>query len=419
MEQNTFPKMQRSIAAVVILFAVAFGSYYFGYQSGLERSPVKPIEGVSNLNQGNKENIDFSLFWEAWNLVKEKYVSAETVQNKDLVNGAISGLVESLKDPNSIFFPPSDAKAFSENISGAFSGIGAEIGVKNNQIVIVSPLKSSPAERAGFRPGDIILLIDSTSTVNMGVDEAVRIIRGPLGTTVKLTVLREGWKDPKEISITRETIQIPTLDWEMKSDGIAYVHLYNFYEQAPFLFYRAALAITAQNPRGIILDLRDNPGGYLDAGINIAGWFLKPGEVVVREEFRSGDDQTYTAAGSGIFRDIPVVVLINGGSASASEIVAGALRDDRGIQTVGTKSFGKGTVQELASLKDGSLLKITIAHWLTPNGQLIDKNGITPDFEVERTEDDRLVDHDPQLDKALEIMKSKITQGKLFGIIPQ
>ncbi len=418
MEKETSSKVQRGIAAIVILFAVAFGSYYFGYQNGFRNVQVKTVEGVSNLSQGNKENVDFSLFWDAWNLVKEKYVSADAVQNKDLVNGAIGGLVGSLKDPNSIFFPPSDAKEFSQNISGAFSGIGAEIGSKNSQIVVVSPLKGSPAERAGLKPGDAIVQIDSTSTAGMSIDDAVRIIRGPIGTIVKLTITREGLADPKEISITRETIRIPTLDWEMKSDSIAYIHLYNFYEQAPFLFYQAALSVAAQNPKGIILDLRDNPGGYLDAGINIAGWFLKPGEVVVREKFRSGDDQVYTAAGSGIFRDTPLVLLINGGSASASEIVTGALRDDRGIQTVGAKSFGKGTVQELTSLKDGSLLKITIAHWLTPKGQLIDKNGIKPDYEVERKDEDVLANRDPQLDKALAIIRSEITQGRLFGIIP-
>lgn len=409
-------KLYRVVSLAVLFAILISGAYYLGYKKGLSSSQPLVIPGVSNLNQGQTVNTDFSLFWDAWGLIKDKYVDANSLSNQDLVNGAISGLVGATKDPYSVFFPPSEAKQFNQDISGQFSGIGAEIGIKDNQIVVVAPLKNSPAEQAGLKAGDAILQIDSTSTVGMTVDDAVKFIRGPRGSIVKLTVMRKGSPDPIAITIKRDVIQVPTLDWKIKENNVVYIHLYNFYDTAPFLFYQAALKIAASNPSGIILDLRDNPGGYLDAGINIAGWFLKPSEVVVRERFRSGDDQIYPASGSGLFKDIPVVVLVNQGSASASEIVTGALRDDRGIKVIGQKSFGKGTVQELDSLKDGSLIKITIAHWLTPSGLLIDKNGITPDFQIDLTDADTKAGRDPQLDKALQVINSEISQGKIFSI---
>ena len=303
-------------------------------------------------------------------------------------------------------------------------GIGAEIGTRNDQLVIIAPLKNTPAERAGLRALDKILKVDDAITVNLATDEAVKLIRGRKGTTVILTILRNGWENSQEISIVRDTIQIPTLDWEIKpiqlgsgqahlinsgqENNIAYIHLYNFYEKAPFLFYQAAVEIIFKNPKGIVLDLRNNPGGYLDAAINLAGWFLKPGETVVSEEFRSDEKQVFTSRGNGLFKDVPIVILINEGSASASEILAGALRDNRSVKLIGKKSFGKGTVQELETLKDGSSVKITVAHWRMPGGGLIEKNGLDPDYEVDLTEEDFKSNRDPQLEKAVKVLKSEI-----------
>ncbi len=394
--------------SVILAASLVGGAFYFGYQRGTQKPQTVIIRGVADLEGGKPAAVDFSLFWDAWQVIKDKSLITDSLHNQDLVYGAISGLLSTLKDPNSVFFPPSDAKKFNQDISGAFSGIGAEIGIKNDQLVIIAPLKNMPAERAGLRASDKILKIDQTITTGLSTDEAVKLIRGEKGTAVVLTILRDGWEKSREISIVRDTIQVPTLDWKMVENNIAYIHLYNFYETAPFLFYQAAVDIAFKNPHGLILDLRDNPGGYLDAAVNLAGWFLKPGESVVSEEFRSDKKQIFTASGNGLFKDMPVVILMNEGSASASEILAGALRDNRGIKLIGKKSFGKGTVQELTPLKDNSVIKITIAHWRMPAGQLIDKVGLTPDYEVNLTDENIKAGKDPQLDKAMEILKQEL-----------
>lgn len=397
--------------SIIVVVALMGGSFYFGYQQGTKKPQTVIIRGVANLEEGKPQTIDFSLFWDAWQTIKDKYVTADKLDNQNLLYGAISGLVGALKDQNSVFMPPTDAQKFSEDISGEFGGIGAEIGTKDEQLVIVAPLKNTPAERAGLKASDKILKIDQTITNGLSVEEAVKLIRGEKGTTVVLTILRDGWDNPKEISITRDTIQTPTLDWEIKEGDIAYIHLYNFYEKAPLLFYQAVAEMIFKNPKGIIIDLRDDPGGYLEAAVNLAGWFLKPGETVVSEEFRSGEKQTLTSTGNGFLKNIPIVILINEGSASASEILAGALRDNRGVKLIGKKSFGKGTVQELIPLKDNSVIKVTIAHWLMPGGQLIEKNGLTPDYEVNLTDDDIKAGRDPQLDKAIEVLRQEINNS--------
>lgn len=400
-----------SVLVIVIAFLIS-GSFYFGFQEGMKKPQTVIIRGVANLDEGNLEAVDFSAFWNAWQILKSKYVDANKLNNQELVYGAISGLFESLKDPNSVFFPPTDAKKFSEDISGEFSGIGAEIGIKDEQLVIIAPLKNTPAERAGLKANDKILKINDIIAVNLNVDEAVKLIRGEKGTAVILTIVRNGWEKQKEFSIIRDIIQVPTLDWEIKENNIVYIHLYNFYEKAPFLFYRAAMEIIPKNPKAVILDLRNNPGGYLEASVNLAGWFLKSGETVVKEEFRSGEPQIFKAHGNGLFKEIPVVILINEGSASASEILAGALKDNRGIKLIGKKSFGKGTVQELETFKNGSMAKITVAHWIMPSGKLIEKNGIVPDYEVNLTEEDAKAGRDPQMEKAMEIIKFQIQNRK-------
>jgi len=394
---------------VIVIVALTGGAFYFGYQKGTQKPQTVIIRGVANLEEGKPEAVDFSLFWDAWRTLKEKYVDADKINNQDLVYGAVSGLLGSLKDPNSVFMPPSDAKKFNEDIKGEFSGIGAEIGIRNDQLVIVAPLKNTPAERAGLESGDKILKIDDTITFGLNVDEAVKLIRGEKGTTVVLTILRNGWEKSREIPIVRDVIQVPTLDWEIKNGNILYLHLYNFYEQAPFLMYRAIVQNIFHDIRGIVLDLRDNPGGFLEASVDIAGWFLERGATVVSEEFASGEKEVFKASGSGLFKNTPMVVLINQGSASASEILAGALRDNRGIKLIGKKSFGKGTVQEMVELKDKSVVKITVAHWILPKGLIIEKNGLAPDYEINLTDEDREKKRDPQLEKAIEVLKNEIS----------
>lgn len=404
--------------SIVVLAALVGGSFYFGYREGRKQPQTYLIRGVNNLNQGKPEGVDFSLFWEAWRVLKEKALDADKFKDQDLVYSAISGLFGTFKDPNNVFLPPSDAKKFGQDISGEFSGIGAEINIRDNQLVVITPLKNTPAEKAGLKAGDKILKVDDTQTVGLSVDEAIKLIRGERGTTVTLQIYRDGWDKPRDIPIVRDTIQVPTLHWEMKDGGIAYIQLYNFYEKAPFLFYQAVAEIVPHNPKGIILDLRNNPGGYLDAAVNIAGWFLKSGEVVVKEEFRSAPNDIFKAGGAGIFKDTPMVVIINEGSASASEILAGALRDGRGVKLIGKKSFGKGTVQELVTVRDNALAKITVAHWRMPKGQLIEKNGLTPDYEVDIKDEDAKAGRDAQFEKAMDILKSEISASNPPTLFP-
>ena len=417
MKKINAKRIIKTCALIIVLALLIGGAFYYGYNEGEKNPQIKIIRGVANIENGETEAVDFSLFWDTWKILEDKYVGAEDLNNQNLVYGAISGLIDSLGDENSVFLSPEDAKKFNQDISGRFFGIGAQLDVKNGQLMIVAPLKDSPAEKAGIKAGDKIMAVDDKSTYGMMVEEAVKIIRGEQGTIVKLSILRDSFSEPREFSIIRDIINIPTTESKMIGD-VAYIHLYNFYEQSPFMFYQTAVEMALKNPKGLILDLRDNPGGYLDAAVNLAGWFLESNTTVVTEKFGSGEKQVYTSYGNSLFKELPVAILINGGSASASEILAGALRDNRGIKTIGEKSFGKGTVQQLEALKDGSMVKITVAHWIMPKGDLIEKNGIDPDYPVELTDEDIAAGRDPQLDKALEVIKREMGEQKSLDPIP-
>lgn len=401
-------KILNSILLVFSILALLGSGFFLGFKFGKNTSRIINVLGVSNFN--NKENIDFSIFWETWDAIHKNYLKDSEISNKERVYGAAEGLVQSLKDPYSQFFKPEDAKKFQEDVSGSFGGIGAEIGSKNGFVVVISPLKNSPAERAGLKSGDKILMVNGTSTEGMSVYEAVKIIRGEVGTEAKLTILREGEDKPREFKIIREIIQVPTLDYEIK-DGILIVKLYSFNANAEKLFYDAVVDGFLKNKaKGLVLDLRNNPGGYLDVAVDLGGWFLKKGTLIVSEESRkeNGEKETtpYLANGNSALKDVPVVVLVNKGSASASEILAGALQVQRKIKLIGEETFGKGTVQRLIPLSDGSSLKITIAHWVLPNGQILEGNGLKPDIEIKNKEDDST--KDLQLEKALEVIKKEI-----------
>ena len=289
-----------------------------------------------------------------------------------------------------------------------FGGIGAELGAStSSQIVVIAPLKGTPAEAAGLRAGDWIVYINGSSTDSMNVDQAVNLIRGEIGTKVTLTIFRTGWTATKDFTMTRADIKVPTVDFEMKGD-IAHISLHSFNQDADVLFYQALVKASNANAKGIVLDLRDDPGGYLEVAVDLAGYFLKPDTPVVKEVGRAVPEQDFTSSGNGALAGLPMVVLIDGGSASASEILAGALHDDRGIKLVGEKSFGKGTVQQLENLADGSSIKITVAHWVMPSGRILDHDGIVPDYVVPLTDDDIKNNRDPQLDKALEVLNAQI-----------
>lgn len=352
------------------------------------------------------EEIDFSLFWESWHKLQEKFVDKGKIDQDKILYGAISGMVNSLEDPYTVFFPPEETKRFEEDVKGIFEGVGMEIGIKKGQLQIISPLEGTPAQKAGLRSGDKILKINDTPSADLTIEEAVNLIRGPKGTEVTLTIFRAEWEKTQEIKLVRDVIQVPSLKWELKEGDIAYLKLYQFSEKAGFDLKKAATEILQSPAKKIILDLRNNPGGYLEIAQDIAGWFLEKRDVVVIEDFGGKKEQEiYKSAGPGKLLNYPTVILINQGSASAAEILAGALRDNQNILLIGEKSFGKGSVQELVELNDGSSLKITVANWLTPKGELITDRGLEPDIKVEMTDEDYEEDRDPQLDKAIEVIK--------------
>ncbi|MBZ9569386.1 S41 family peptidase [Patescibacteria group bacterium] len=352
------------------------------------------------------EEIDFSLFWEVWKVLEEKFFEPQKLDIQKMIEGAISGMIKSLEDPYTVFFNPEETKEFIEETKGIFEGIGAEIGIKKGQLLIIAPLEGTPAERAGLRSGDKILKIDDAITTNLTTEEAVSLIRGAKGTEVILTISRETWEESKEIKIVRATIKIPSLKWELTEQDIAYLKIYQFFEKTDDDFRKLAIEILASPSKKIILDLRNNPGGYLEVAQEISGWFLERGDVVAIEDFGLGKEQKiYKVQGNEKFLDYPMVILINQGSASASEILAGALRDNRKILIIGETSFGKGCIQELDELRGGSSLKITVAKWLTPKGELITDKGLEPDIKVEMTEEDYEEDRDPQLEEAIKIIE--------------
>lgn len=390
-------KSKKIICSVLIVVCLA-GAFGLGTWVGVTKIAYHvPQPGT----------IDFSLFWDAYNKLQENFIDPSKIDNQKIIYGAIEGMAKSLGDPYTGFFNPEEAHKFQQDLSGSFEGIGVEIGIKKDMLTVIAPLKGTPGERAGLKAGDIIAKIEDTDTSAMTTDEAVRLIRGQKGTSVTLTIIREGWTSPKDIKITRETIKIPSMDWSIKNSDVVYIQIYQFNESLSSDFKTAALEILQGPAKKIILDLRNNPGGYLEIAQDIAGWFLQNGQTVTIEDFGGNKEkQIYKAEGNASLANHPTVVLINEGSASASEILAGALRDNRNIKLIGMKSFGKGSVQEVADLRGGSFLKITIAKWLTPKGNYISDVGLEPDIKVDITDQDIQQGKDPQLEKALEIIKS-------------
>jgi carboxyl-terminal processing protease len=399
-----FSGFQKNTVFIIVIvgLVISFGS---GFTIGVGQSRTVYLEGVIGTELGKPEGVDFSLFWDAWRIVQEKFATKEPLNSQNMVYGAISGMLWSLDDPYTIFMNPEDSKRFFDDLQGSFEGVGMEIGIRNKALQVISPLEGTPAQRAGVRAGDRIVKIGDVVTDGMSVEKAVSLIRGPKGTSVTLTVFREGWEETKELTIVRDVIVIPSLEWELKGD-VAYIKLFQFSEKAGRDFRKASQEILASKATSIVLDVRNNPGGFLDIAVDIAGWFVERGSVVVTEELKDEKERkVHEARGTASLISYPVVVLINEGSASASEILAGALRDDRGILLVGKQSFGKGSVQEIENLRDDSSLKVTIAKWLTPKGDVIQGVGLKPDIEVTNTPEDEEKGLDPQLDKALEVVK--------------
>ena len=405
--QSDRPEHQKLILVVASFFILG-ATFWLGTLYGYQHRPAtERVLGVLNQAPPQQvQDVDFSLFWDAWARLEEKYVDRDKIDRQKMVYGAIAGLAQSLKDPYTQFFPPAESKQFQEDIKGSFGGIGAEIGIRKNILTIIAPLKGNPAERVGLKAGDSVIKINDTSTADLGLEEAVRMIRGEVGTNVRLNIFREGFKQPKEYTITRETIKVMVLTTEKRPDGIFVIKLHEFTESAASEFRKAAQEFAESRSQKLVLDLRNDPGGFLTVAVDIASWFEPSGEIVARERYADGKEDLYRSSGYRLFESVPTVILVNEGSASASEIVAGALRDIRGIKLIGAKTFGKGSVQEVVELPKNASMKITIAKWLTPKGIEINGKGLEPDIKVEIPQDKELKPgEDPVMDKAVEVLK--------------
>ncbi|MFA6306292.1 MAG: S41 family peptidase [Patescibacteria group bacterium] len=400
----------------LILLGSAFGAGMMLAQKNefIKRASVKEAVYAGKLYNkyitapANKltADVDFNLFWDVWDQLKDKYVDKDKLDDKAMFYGALRGLVESIGDPYTVFMEPKVAKEFSDDLAGTFEGIGAEIGKKDNIITIVAPLADMPAEKAGLQSGDKIYAINGESTAGLEIDEAVNKIRGPKGTEVTLTIFRESFEKTKDFKIIRQPIVVKSVRTKMGDDKIFVITITNFNDDTSELFKKAAAEAVEKNPKGLILDLRNNPGGYLETAIDVASEWVDQGAVVT-EQFSPEKKNEYLHRGRARLKDFPTVVLVNQGSASASEIVAGALKDNDKATVVGMKTFGKGSVQTLEDMKDGSSVKITVAKWLTPKGYNINHEGIAPDVEVDLTVEDFNKDIDPQMAKAAEILNKK------------
>jgi carboxyl-terminal processing protease len=398
-------KYKALIPAILISLIIGFWS---GLQFQRFQEPSGGLRELINRDLGQSEAVDFSLFWDAWNLLHEKYVDRSELDTQALVQGAIKGMVESIGDPFTVFLQAEESKRLQEDISGEFAGVGIEIGIRDSILTVISPLDDTPAAKAGIIAGDNILSIDGESTVEITVEEAVSKIRGRRGTKVVLTISRkkDGSEETKDFEIIRDKIKVPTVKWTKIESDIGHVRLLSFNQIAKDEFDKALGELKKQGAdKKLILDLRNNPGGLLDLAVDISSYFLNSGEVVVIEDFGNGQRDELKAKPNGRLKDSEVVILINKGSASASEIVAGALHDNKGVKLIGEKTFGKGSVQQVESLRFKTALKITVAKWLTPKGRSISDEGIEPDIEIERTEEDIENDRDPQLNKAIEEIK--------------
>ena len=397
-------KKYKIYAAVSILIAFLAG-WHLG-SNGLARSVsvLAPLPFLEKNRDQAPKDVNWQILWDTIDKINEKYVNRPADMHK-ILEGAIGGVVASLGDPYSVFLPPKQAEDFKNELSGNFQGIGAEIAIKNQQLTVVTPLDNSPAIKAGIKAGDIIFKIDNGDAAGLTLEEAVNKIRGPARTKVTLTLLHKGQTKVSEISIIRAKIEVKSADSEIKTVNgkkIRYIKLRRFGDDTTAGLNKIITSLLTENIQGIILDLRNNPGGYLDTAVEVASNWIEDGGLVVIQKYGDGQEQAYKAQGPARLARIPTVVLINGGSASAAEIVSGALRDHSLAKLIGEKSFGKGSVQELINLRDRAQLKLTIAKWLTPNDHDLNKDGLEPDIKVELKDEDFQAGRDPQLDRALE-----------------
>lgn len=405
MENNIISKYKGLTIIVILLLSSFAGGLYAGKNNTIPNKVILTTE-----SDMASTTISLDAFWKVWKTLDEKFVytkkDAKPISIDEKLWGAIEGLTAAYGDPYTVFMPPEEAKTFESDISGNFEGVGMELGIKDKNLVVVAPLKNTPAYKSGVQKGDILLDIDGTTAIGLSIDTAVKMIRGKAGTPVTITFSRDGVKDPIEIEIIRDFIDIPTVSTEIKED-VFIIRLYMFNAISADKFRLSLREFAESGNRKLVLDLRGNPGGYLEAAVDMASWFLPMGKTVVRESFGENTLEIgYRSKGYDVFNDtLKMVVLIDEGSASASEILAGALQEHGIAKLVGAKTFGKGSVQELLRITSDTSLKVTVAQWLTPNGTSISDGGLTPDYEVSFTADDVKGNIDPQMEKALEILR--------------
>ncbi|EKD84907.1 MAG: hypothetical protein ACD_38C00140G0004 [uncultured bacterium] len=405
--KNLFRNINAKIVLIVIL------AFLFGWQMGHRDVTVKwatyrPTVSVINKEPPKNINIDFKLFWDTWDLLSRTYLDKKAINPEKLFYGAISGMVSALGDPYTGFLPPEQQKFSKEDLNGSFEGVGIQLGFnKDKRLIVMAPLDGTPAKQAGIKPQDLIVKIEDKDTTNMTLPEAVSLIRGPKGSKIDLTIFREGDKDTRLFTLTRDNILVKSVEVVYKDTKsgkkVAVIKLSRFGERTNDEWNEAVSGLISAGSEAVILDLRNNPGGFLEGAVFIASEFLEGGDVVLQEN-SEGQRNAFKVTRTGKLTKMPAKVLINKGSASASEIVAGALQDRGRAQLIGEKSFGKGTIQEALELERETGIHITVAKWLTPNGRWVnDAQGLDPDVKIEIDQEDPA--KDPQLDKALEMLE--------------
>lgn len=389
------------VMVVLVFFAGVYSGRYIFPTPTANAQEVSASMGTVTIQVSPQ----MKLYEKVKEILDDKYIKAPGVKEDTKAFGSIKGLVESYGDPYTVFFPPEQSKQFKTVVSGTFSGVGMEVGIKDGGLTVVSPLKKSPAEKAGMKPDDKILKINGTSTENMSVDVAVNLIRGEKGTPVTLTISRKSETKPRDITIIRDTIDLPVVDTKTLGD-VFVISIYSFSETSAQKFQEALQEFAKSGKNKLVIDLRNNPGGYLEAAVLMSSFFFPADKVIVSEDFtRTGEKNVHTSKGfNAISPDVKMVILVNKGSASASEIFSGAFQDYGRAKIMGEQSFGKGSVQEYMDLGDGTSLKVTVARWLTPLGHTIDHEGISPDINVALKEIKKGAKSDSQLDAAVKVL---------------
>ena len=414
---RSFPGLTNIVVTTLLAMLACGMAFVSGYLFGRSEPAHGPLsfldvlqpstarateDGVLNSDEQQR----FKVFWEAWQVVERDFYDKTQVDHQKLIYGAIKGMVDAVGDPYTVYQTPSQREISDTDLRGSFDGIGIQVDMKDNRLTVVSPIEGSPAEAAGFRPGDIVLAVEGKSLSGKTLNDTVGLIRGQRGTPVTLTVLRQGSTDPLEITVVRAEIKLKSVRMRMLDDQVGYLRISSFSANTGTEMANAVKSLVDQEARGIVVDLRNNPGGYLSTSVEASAQFVTPGTVVLYQKSGNGDVKTYRTEGGGTATQVPVVVLINKGSASASEIMAGALRDNGRAFLVGEKSFGKGTVQNVHELSDKSGLRVTTAQWLTPAEQPIQGVGLLPDQVIELPPTATISSEatradDPQLDAAV------------------